>query len=129
MAVTDPDEPPQQHRRGMRRFALPVLLVAVAAVAVGGTLGVLALVGDDEASAEDRAGLCADVRTMVAFMRQQPDDPRWTVKIEEQAIAAGNAGDGDLEDALRDWSVNHLLGDFTGAGDATREVAALCEGT
>jgi hypothetical protein len=44
MSDIEPEAPPRRRRR----VVLPVLLVAVAAVAVGGTLGVLALVNRDD---------------------------------------------------------------------------------
>jgi hypothetical protein len=62
--MTDTD--PEAHPRRRSRFVLPILLVAVAGVAVGGTLRVLALVNrDDSPNDATRLGcrIMAEVKT------------------------------------------------------------------
>ena len=132
-AVPDPSEPPTYVRPKRRRWPWIVggLVVLVGVVSVAVTATAMVLEDDDDPPAapdHGREAICADARLMVSLMRGAPTGPRWAREIGELAQDAERAGDAELFIPLVDWGTAHQAGDYVRAGDATRDVAAICEG-
>jgi hypothetical protein len=78
MSDTDPDAPPRRRRR----FVLPLVIVGVAALAVGGTLGVLALMDDED----DNAAVCDAFDAFTGTQGAEAEEATW--QIADAALAS-----------------------------------------